>query len=97
MAGSGLGIFRYTESELDAPVHAEILIESARNEARVAILEILLALAFSLYFGFKGSEVRVLALFTLITVLPLLLDATIRRSAARRVLGRGPQPAKRPR
>jgi hypothetical protein len=96
VATSGLrGIFRYTESELDPPVHAEILIESARNEARVAILEVLIALGFAVYYGFKGDVVRGVAIFALITVLPLLLDASLRRAAAKKVMGRGPQPMRR--
>lgn len=95
MASSGLGVFRYTESELEPAVHAEILIESARNEARIAILEILIALGFAVYYGFRGDVVRGVSIFALITVLPLLLDASMRRAAARRVMGRGPQPARR--
>jgi len=36
------GLFRYGESELDPAIQAEILLESARNEARVAVLEVIL-------------------------------------------------------
>ena len=68
------GLFRYGESELDPVIHSEILLESARSEARVAILIIAVAIGFAL-----------------ITVIPLLFDAQLRRSAAKRVRGKGPQ------
>lgn len=86
------GLFRYGESELDPAVHAEILLESARSEARVAILIVLLAIGFALYYRFQGDEVRVISIFAVLTVLPLLVDAQLRRSAAKRARGRGPQP-----
>lgn len=85
---------RYGESELDPAVHGEILLESARNEARVAILELVLALGFGLWFSFRGDAFRAVALFALITVLPLLLDAQLRRMAAKRLTGVGPRPAR---
>jgi hypothetical protein len=92
-----LGLFAYGESELDPAVHAEILLESARSEARVAILIIAVALGFALYYNFKGSIVAATALFALITVAPLLLDSQLRRSAAKRLRGKGPQlPPRRP-
>ncbi len=86
---------RYGESELDPAVHAEILLESARNEARVAILELVLAIGFGLWYGFRGDAFRAVTVFSLITVLPLLLDALLRRMAAKRLAGTGPHPAPR--
>lgn len=86
------GLFRYGESELDPAVHAEILLESARSEARVAILILVLALFFAVWYKFQGETVRAIALFAVLTVLPLLIDAQLRRSAAKRARGRGPQP-----
>ena len=86
-----LGLFKYGESELDPAVHSEILLESARSEARVAILIIAVAIGFALYNRFQGDVVSATALFALITVVPLLLDSQLRRSAARRVRGKGPQ------
>lgn len=82
---------RYGESELDPAVHAEILLESARNEARVAILELVLAIGFGLWFSFRGEAFRAVAVFALVTVLPLLLDALLRRMAAKRLAGVGPK------
>lgn len=94
-----LGLFKYGESELDPAVHAEILLESARSEARVAILVIAVAIGFALYNRFQGAVTAATSLFALITVAPLLLDAQLRRLAAKRVRGRGPQlpPRLRPR
>jgi len=88
------GIFRYGESELDPAVQAEILLESARNEARAAILEILVAVGFGLWYSFRGEAFRAVAIFAIITVLPLLVDAQLRRTAARRLLGLAPHPPK---
>jgi hypothetical protein len=85
------GLFRYGESELDPAVHAEILLESARSEARVAILILLLALGFALWYKFQGEVVSAISIFAVLTVLPLLVDAQLRRSAAKRARGRGPQ------
>ncbi|HLF16892.1 MAG TPA: hypothetical protein VI796_05625 [Candidatus Thermoplasmatota archaeon] len=98
MAGGLLsGVFRYGESELDPAVQAEILLESARNEARVAILEIILAIGFGVFWLDLTSEAfRAVSFFTLVTVLPLLVDATLRRSAAKRLLGVGPRPPPKP-
>ncbi len=79
---------KYVESELDPVIHAEILVESSRNEARVAVLEILFALGFGVVLGFGTSEFQAVALFALFTVSPLLLDAVLRRRAAARVMGR---------
>lgn len=84
---------RYGESELDPAIHAEILLESARNEARIAILELVLALGFGLWSGFVGEAFRAVAIFALLTVLPLLLDALLRRMASKRLTGAGPKPA----
>ncbi len=93
MAGLLTGLFRYGESELDPAVQAEILLESARNEARVAILEIVLAVGFGAFWlHFTSQAFRAVAFFTIVTVLPLLVDATLRRSAAKRLVGMGPRP-----
>jgi ABC-2 type transport system permease protein len=56
------------------------------------ILLIALALGFGLWYTFRGPEVRVIAIFCLFTVAPLLLDSQLRRAAAKRLLGHGPQP-----
>ena len=85
------GLFRYEESELDPAVNSEILLESARSEARVAILIIAVAIGFALYYRFQGTAVQATSLFALITVVPLLFDAQLRRSAAKRLRGKGPQ------
>lgn len=85
------GLFRYGESELDPVIHSEILLESARSEARVAILIIAVAIGFALYYRFQGTAVQATSLFALITVIPLLFDAQLRRSAAKRMRGKGPQ------
>lgn len=85
------GLFQYGESELDPVIHSEILLESARSEARVAILIICVALGFALYYRFQGAAVTATSLFALITVVPLLFDAQLRRSAAKRIRGKGPQ------
>ncbi len=87
---------RYGESELDPAIHAEILLESARNEARIAILELVLAIGFGLWFSFRGDAFRAVAAFALVTVLPLLLDAQLRRMAAKQLSGTGPRPAVAP-
>ncbi|MES2155957.1 MAG: hypothetical protein V4510_12560 [bacterium] len=95
MAGSRLGtLLRYGESELDPAVQAEILLESARNEARAAILELLVAVGFGVWFKFRGEAFQAVAIFAIITVLPLLVDSQLRRSAARRLLGLAPHPPK---
>ncbi len=80
----------YAESELDPIIHAEILVEVARIEARVAILEILLALGFGIWFGFGAEPFRAVAIFTLLTVAPLLIDSWLRRRASERKRGIGP-------
>lgn len=91
------GLFRYGESELDPAVHAEILLESSRSEARVAVLICLLAVGFALWYNLKGPIVAATSIFAVLTVLPLLVDAMLRRSAAKRLRGTGPQPrARRP-
>ncbi|HET6398911.1 MAG TPA: hypothetical protein VFH47_05095 [Candidatus Thermoplasmatota archaeon] len=88
MAGLLSGLFNYSETELDPAVQAEILLESARIEARVAILEIVLALLFGVWLDFfRDDAFRWVALFCLATVLYLLIDAQLRRSAAKRLLG----------
>ncbi len=87
MAGNAFGgIFSYTESELEPAVHAEILVETSRNEARIAILEIVLALAFGAWLGFGSPEFSAVAIFALLTIVPLLLDAGFRSRAAARVI-----------
>ncbi len=86
----------YEESELDPAIQAEILFESARTEARIAILEILVALGFGVWYQVQGPIFRAVALFCLLTVTPLLVDAALRRKAAARLQGIGPQPATPP-
>ena len=88
--GLASGLFRYGESELDTAVQAEILLESARNEARVAILELLLAIGFGVWLDFNSYAFRAVAVFTVLTVAPLLVDAKLRRSAAKRLLQQRP-------
>ncbi|MCA1811501.1 MAG: hypothetical protein LC623_05765 [Halobacteriales archaeon] len=88
------GLFRYGESELDPAIQAEILLESARNEARVAVLEVILAFGFGLWYGLGSVASVAVAWFCLLTVLPLLLDSQLRRAAARRLLGVYPHPPK---
>jgi hypothetical protein len=85
-------IFRYEESELDPAVQAEVLLESARNEARVAVLQVLVAIMFGLWFKFQGDAFRAVAWFAVIAVVALLVDSQLRRSAAKRLLGMGPRP-----
>lgn len=95
MAGKPMtGLFRYGESELDPAIQAEILLESARNEARVAVLEVILAFGFGLWYGLGSLPSVAVAWFCLLTVVPLLLDSQLRRSAARRLLGTYPRPPK---
>ena len=91
------GVFRYGESELDPAVASEILLESARSEARTAILILVLALGFGLWYRFQGEVVSAISIFAVLSVLPLLVDAQLRRSAAKRLRGRGPQPMPLPR
>ncbi len=66
--------------------HAEILVESSRNEARVAILEIVLVFGFGAWLGFATETFRAVAIFALLTIVPLLLDASLRSRAAARVM-----------
>lgn len=89
------GVFRYGESELDAAVASEILLESARSEARTAILIIILAVGFGLWYRFQGDVVAAISLFAVLSVIPLLVDSQLRRSAAKKLRGRGPQPPPR--
>jgi hypothetical protein len=91
------GVFRYGESELDPAVASEILLESARSEARTAILILVLAVGFGLWYRFQGEVVSAISVFAVLTVLPLLVDSQLRRSAAKRLRGRGPQPMPLPR
>lgn len=86
------GLFRYGESELDPAIQAEILLESARNEARVAVLEVILALGFGIVdpHPFTGAPFIAVTWFCVLTVVPLLVDSQLRRAAARRLLGVGP-------
>lgn len=85
-------LFRYTETEIDPIIQAEILIETARSEARAAILEIVLAIGFGVWFGFGDPVFRGVAIFCILSVLPLLIDGFLRRSAAAKLRGVGPQP-----
>ncbi len=88
------GLFRYGESELEPAVQAEILLESARNEARAAVLEILAAVGYGVWESFRGPAFRAVAIFATVMVIPLLADAQMRRSAAKRLLGLAPHPPK---
>lgn len=90
------GFLRYGESELDPMVQAEILFESSRTEARIAILEILLALGFGVWHGFQTAVFQAVVVFTVFTVVPLLIDSALRRAGAKRLRGQGPQPAQGP-
>lgn len=92
MAGGLAAWLGYTETELDPAVQAEVLIESARAEARIAIVEILLAVGFGAFLGMATPAFRAVAWFAVLTVLPLLVDAAIRRQAARILDGMGPRP-----
>jgi hypothetical protein len=84
-------MFRYTQTEVDPVIQAEILLESGRSEARIAILELLLAIGFGVWFGFTDPMFRGVAMFAVITVAPLLLDSALRRRASSRLRGFGPQ------
>lgn len=68
-------------------MHAEILVETSRSGARIAILEILFALGFGVVLGFGDPAFRAVALFALFTVVPLLVDSALRRRAAARLMG----------
>lgn len=81
----------YMESELDPVIHAEILVESARSEARITILVILLALGFGVWNGFGSAVFRATSLFAVLTVAPLLVDAWLRRRASEKIRGIGPR------
>lgn len=77
----------YTETELDPVIQAEILLEVARIEARVVILEILLALGFGVWFGFGSNVFSAVAIFALATVVGLLIDSGLRRKASESLRG----------
>ncbi len=79
------------ETELDPAIQAEVLVESARAEARVAILEILLAVGFGVYYGWTSAVFQGVAWFALLTIVPLLLDSVVRRNAAKQLEGLGPR------
>lgn len=95
MARGLSGLFGYGESELDPAIQAEIQLETARAEARLAIWTILVTLGIGLWFQFKGPEFTGATVVALVTVIPFLADAQIRRSSARRLAGIGPKPARR--
>ncbi len=80
------------QTELDPAIQAEVLVESARAEARIAILEILLVAGFGVYYGWGTPVFRGIAWFALATIVPLLLDSFVRRDAAKRLEGIGPRP-----
>lgn len=97
MASRGfLARIGYTETELDPPIQAEILVESSRTEARISILLIIVALGFGVWHGMGSQVFRNIAVFCLIGVVPMLVDAALRRRAATKLLGVGPQPAHGP-
>lgn len=83
-------MFRYTQTEVDPVIWAQILLESARFEAAVAIIEILIAIGFAIIFGWTDPVFRGVAIFCLITVIPLLIDSAIRRRASEKLRGIGP-------
>lgn len=95
MAPGLAGLFGYGESELDPAVQAEIQLETARSEARLAIWAILVTLGLGLWFQFKGPEFTGATIVAVVTVIPFLVDSQIRRSAARRLRGVGPRPPRR--
>ncbi len=80
----------YMETELDPVIHAEILLEVARIEARVVILAILLALGFGVWFGFGSEVFSAVALFGLAMVVGLLVDSALRRRASEKLRGINP-------
>lgn len=80
----------YSESELDPVIYAEILLEVARVEARITILVILLALAFGVWYGFGSTVFSAIALLTVASVLPLLIDSALRRRASEKHRGISP-------
>lgn len=87
----------YTQTEVDPVIQAEILLETGRAEARIAILMILLAIGFGVWQGFASEVFRWVAIFCVISVVPLLVDSGIRRGASARLRGTGPQPKRKPR
>lgn len=89
------GLFGYGESELDPAVQAEIQFETARAEARLAIWALLVTFGVGLWYQFRGPEFTGATLVALVTVVPFLVDAQIRRSTAKRLAGIGPRPPRR--
>lgn len=94
MAASLARWFGYEDTELDPAIQAEILVETSRTEARIVILEIFVALGFGAYYGMADPTFRAVSIFALVTVVPLLVDASVRRRAAARLRGFGPQPVR---
>lgn len=82
----------YLDTELEPAIQAEILAETSRTEARIVILEILAAIVFGAITGMGSDVFRGVAIFALITVIPLLVDSAVRRNAARQLEGIGPRP-----
>ncbi len=82
----------YLDSEIDPAIQAEIMVESGRAEARLAILMILLVLVFGVIYGFTSTPFSAVAWFALFTVVPLLVDSAVRRNAAKTLDGMGPRP-----
>lgn len=96
MAGRSLAAWLgYEETELEPTIQAEILVETGRTEARIAILEILVAFGFGAVYGMGSPTFRAVTIFALLTVVPLLIDSGVRRRAAARLRGVGPQPRMR--
>jgi hypothetical protein len=94
--GRGLAdLFGYGETELDPAVQSEILFETARAEARLAIWALLVTIGVGLWFKFQGYEFRGAVIVAILTVFPFLVDSAIRRKAADRLRGVGPQPPPR--
>ncbi len=92
MAGGLAQWLGYLDTELEPAIQAEIMAETSRTEARIVILEILAAIVFGAIEGMGSPIFRGVAIFALITVIPLLIDSAIRRDAARQLQGVGPRP-----
>ena len=87
----------YTTTEVDPVIQAEILLETGRAEARTAILVLLLAIGFGLWKGLASDLFRWVAIFAVMSVIPLLVDSGLRRGASNRLRGVGPQRQRKPR
>lgn len=83
----------YGETEMDSVLRSEILLETARAEARIAIWGLLVALGVGLWFNFVGPIFRWTVAYGLIVCVPLLVDSILRRRGSKFLRGTvGPQP-----